>query len=115
MRDLTTTETQLLTALAVAFGADKFDATDVVIKAGLDRWLAAALDAAIADCRYRSGWRRGRFRTLRIRTSLRQLPARYLCSRATVGQRWDFRLTWRWLDAQEGVAMMSDEVRDDAY
>lgn len=93
-------ELSLLSALASAFGRDRFDATDVVIKARVDQNLASALDAAVSNCRYKSGWRRGRFCTARIRNHFKRMPRHQLYSHVQVpGDYWTFKV----IDAVSGL------------
>jgi hypothetical protein len=59
----------LANALHAEFGQRAFDATDVKLKASLGSWLAAAIDEAISDCRYRTG----KLSVTRLRKGLRDM------------------------------------------
>src|SRR5688500_3958978 len=85
-------EQQLLAALAIAFGHERFDATDLVIKADDDRSLAAALDAWLPTCRYRSGWQRGRFRVDFLRRNLRRLRNPRFRAESQGERYWTFKI-----------------------
>ena len=69
---------ELITALTDAFGHSPFDVTDLLAARVKHPQLEAALDAAIPDCRYRSGYHRGQPNARRIRFALRKLPKQQL-------------------------------------
>jgi hypothetical protein len=52
------------------FGMDGFSAYDVARQAGRDAELAAAIEEAVPNCRYRSGWNKGRFKPQPIGAAL---------------------------------------------
>jgi hypothetical protein len=72
-------ETQLINAIAATFGDKCFDVTSIVCKArnGDNTVLVSALDAAIPNCRYRSGYYRGQFKTLVLRRVLKLLTDKH--------------------------------------
>ena len=69
------TDRQLLAALAQAFGEEAFDTAVVTGRAWhqSDEKLAASLEVAIPNCRYRSGHRRGQFKDRLVRRTLTRL------------------------------------------
>jgi hypothetical protein len=70
-------EQQLLAALSQAFGRNCFDTTSVKLRAQNADDLAKALENAIPNCRYRSGYQRGRFKDRPVRRALKQLAAQH--------------------------------------
>jgi hypothetical protein len=62
----------LIANLGRIFEARAFDATDVWCEANNDTRLAAAIDAEVPRCRYRSGWKRGELNIRAIRMALRR-------------------------------------------
>ena len=67
----------LLAALAQAFGSKCFDTTSVRLHALDANDLAQALDNAIPNCRYHSGYQRGRFKDRPVRRMLTQLAPQH--------------------------------------
>jgi hypothetical protein len=70
-------ERPLIDAITAAFGTNKFDTTSIICKASHDAALAAAIEAVIPNCRYRSGYRRFRLRERAVRRVLKPLASKY--------------------------------------
>jgi hypothetical protein len=67
-----TMSSPLAVTLYRIFGMDGFSAYDVASHADRDAELAAAIEATVPRCRYKSGWKEGRFQTKSIEMVLRR-------------------------------------------
>jgi hypothetical protein len=75
---MTHDEAQLLQQLQNVFGRRAFDGTDVVCQAKIRPALFAAIEAAVPNCRYKSGYLKGDLKTEKLRVVLRRLVGRRL-------------------------------------
>ena len=67
----------LLAALWVAIGSRAFDTMSVIGEADFQPDLMTAIEAVVPDCRYRSGYKRGRLRDRPLRAVLTVLAEQY--------------------------------------
>lgn len=75
-------ERRLIDAVSSAFVGKKFDALSITVRAEDNTALAEAIEAVIPNCRYRSRWRRGRFKYRLLYRALQPLGRRHFDSDA---------------------------------